>query len=80
MRLITLISDWGLNDYYTAAVKGMIYKSFPEAEIIDISHEIEPFNVNQAAYVLKNAYKNFPDDTVHIIGVNTEESLKRPEQ
>jgi S-adenosylmethionine hydrolase len=75
MGLITLISDWGLCDYYVAAVKGMIYKFHPEAQIIDISHNVQAFDSNEAAYILKNAYPNFPDGTVHIIGVNTEESL-----
>lgn len=78
MGVITLISDWGHNDYYTAAVKGMIYKHYPEAIIVDITHEIEPFDVDQAAYVIRNAYKSFPENTVHIIGVNTEESLDHP--
>jgi len=78
MGLITLISDWGRNDYYTAAVKGMIYKHHPEANIVDITHDINPFDVDQAAYVIRNAYKSFPDNTVHIIGVNTEESLNHP--
>lgn len=78
MGLITLISDWGRNDYYTAAVKGMIYKHYPEANIVDITHDINPFDVDQAAYVIRNAYKSFPDNTVHIIGVNTEESLNHP--
>lgn len=78
MGLITLISDWGRNDYYTAAVKGMIYKHHPKANIVDITHDINPFDVDQAAYVIRNAYKSFPDDTVHIIGVNTEESLNHP--
>ena len=73
MGLITLISDWGRNDYYTAAVKGMIYKHHPDANIVDITHDINPFDVDQAAYVIRNAYKSFPDKTVHIIGVNTEE-------
>jgi S-adenosylmethionine hydrolase len=78
MSLITLISDWGINDYYTAAVKGMIYKHHPKAEIVDITHEIEPFNVNKAAYILKNSYQSFPEGTIHIIGINTEESLNHP--
>ena len=78
MAIITLISDWGLKDYYTAAVKGMIFKSFPEANVIDITHQIPPFDDAQAAYILKNAYKSFPDGTVHIIGVNTEESVNHP--
>ena len=75
MGLITLISDWGLGDYYVAAVKGMIYRFHPEAQIIDISHNVQAFDSTEAAYILKNAYPNFPDGTVHIIGINTEESL-----
>lgn len=78
MGVITLISDWGSNDYYTAAVKGMIYKHYPEASVVDITHEISPFDVDEAAYVIRNAYKSFPDNTVHIIGINTEESLNHP--
>ena len=78
MAVITLISDWGLNDFYTASVKGMIFKHLPNAKVIDISHQISPFDVGQAAYVLKNTYKSFPDDTIHIIGVNTEESIEHP--
>lgn len=78
MGIITLTSDWGSNDYYTAAVKGMLYKQYPDVTLVDITHDICPFDVDQAAFVLKNAYKNFPENTVHIIGVNTEESLDHP--
>ena len=75
MGLITLVSDWGLGDYYVAAVKGMIYKFHAEAQIVDISHNIQAFDSAEAAYVLRNVYHSFPDGTVHIIGINTEESL-----
>lgn len=78
MGIITLISDWGTRDYYTAAVKGVIYKYNPDAKIVDITHQIEPFNSSQAAYVLKNVIASFPDDTIHIIGINTEESINHP--
>ena len=78
MGIITLISDWGLNDYYAASVKGMIIKSLPEVRIVDISHQIKLFDIEQAAYILKNSYQSFPDGTVHIIGVNTEESENHP--
>lgn len=78
MAVITLTSDWGLNDYYVAAVKGMIYKKLPDANIVDITHQIRPFDVGQAAYILKNAYHSFPDGSIHIIGVNTEESVNHP--
>lgn len=75
MGIVTLISDWGLSDYYVAAVKGTILMSCPEAQIVDITHQIQPFDSVEAAYVLKNAYHSFPDGTVHIIGINTEESV-----
>ena len=78
MGVITLISDWGYKDYYTAAVKGVIYKSLPEAHVVDITHNIEPFNIDEAAYVLRNAYTNFPEGTVHLIALNTEESINHP--
>lgn len=78
MGVITLTSDWGLKDYYLSSVKGMIYQHYPEARIVDISHEIQPFNINEAAYILQNAYKSFPDGTVHLIGLNSEESIDSP--
>lgn len=78
MGIITLISDWGNSDYYTAAVKGMILSQLPETRIVDITHQIEPFNSTQAAYIIKNAYKNFPEGTIHILGINTEESINHP--
>ncbi len=78
MPIITLTSDWGLKDHYIGAVKGAIISRLPEALIVDISHSIPPFNSEQAAFVLRNAYPNFPNGTVHIMAVNTEESEKFP--
>ncbi|MCF8228445.1 MAG: SAM-dependent chlorinase/fluorinase [Bacteroidales bacterium] len=78
MSVITLISDWGLKDHYLGAVKGKLLKLLPETQLIDISHQIEPFNSMQAAFVLKNAWHNFPKGSVHILAVNTEESDKYP--
>jgi len=78
MAIITLTSDWGDSDYYSAAVKGSIYRQMPDAKIIDITHKIPVFQIAQAAYVIKNTFPDFPDGTVHIIGVNTEESIEEP--
>ncbi len=78
MPIITLTSDWGYKDHYIGAVKGAILHRMPDATIVDISHSIPPFNVEHAAFVLKNCYHNYPEGTVHIIGVNTEESDKNP--
>ncbi|MCK4569695.1 MAG: SAM-dependent chlorinase/fluorinase [Bacteroidales bacterium] len=78
MPIITLTSDWGTKDHYLASVKGAILKQIPEARIIDISHHIPPHNLTQAAFILKNCYRDFPPGTIHIIGVSTEESEANP--
>ncbi|MDB4303479.1 SAM-dependent chlorinase/fluorinase, partial [Desulfosarcina sp.] len=76
MPIITLTSDWGQKDAYAGAVKGAILSKMPEVTIVDISHQVPPYEIEQAAYILKNAYPNFPKGTIHIIGINTEESDK----
>ena len=78
MPVITLISDWGPKDHYTGAVKGAILRQAPSVQVIDITHEINPFNILQASFVLRNTYKEFPDGSIHIIGVNTDESQQHP--
>lgn len=72
MPIITLTTDMGLRDYYVAAVKGAILKQIPDARIVDISHEVAPFNIIEAAFILKNSYPEFPPGTIHIVGVNYE--------
>lgn len=74
MSVITLTTDMGLKDYYVASVKGMILCELPDARIIDISHNIAPFDIAQASYVLKNCYMDFPEGTVNVIGVNPEKT------
>lgn len=70
MAIITLLTDFGQKDHYVAAVKAVMLSQNPNAQIIDISHHIALNNVLEAAFVLKNVYKNFPKGTVHLIGVN----------
>lgn len=72
MSIITLTTDFGLKDHSVAAVKGALYSEIEQAHVVDISHLISPFNIIEAAYVIKNAYHNFPDGSVHIIGVDSE--------
>ena len=78
MPVITLTSDWGTKDHYLASVKGAILKQIPEARIIDISHHIPPHNLTQAAFIIKNCYRDFPEGTIHILGISTEESENTP--
>ncbi len=72
MSLITLTTDFGTKDYYVSTVKGAIYTELPNAVIVDITHQIPPFNIRETAYIIKNSYKSFPDKSIHIIGVDSE--------
>lgn len=72
MSFITLTTDFGTKDHFVGAVKGAIYTELPEAKIIDITHEISPFNITETAYILKNSYKSFPKGTIHVVGVDSE--------
>jgi S-adenosyl-L-methionine hydrolase (adenosine-forming) len=69
-RAITLLTDFGSADYYVAAMKGVILGIHPEAQLVDISHEIRPFAIPQAAFVLSQAWQHFPKGTVHLIVVD----------
>lgn len=71
MRVITLTTDLGHQDFYQAALKGSIVSLLPDVRLIDITHEIPSFDMKHAAFVLKNAYHYFPKNTVHLIGIDT---------
>ncbi|MDP2088155.1 MAG: SAM-dependent chlorinase/fluorinase [Flavobacteriaceae bacterium] len=72
MSIITLTTDFGIKDYFVSAIKGAILSELPLVTIVDISHEISPFNIPETAYIINNAYSYFPEDTIHIIGVDAE--------
>lgn len=70
MPLITLTSDIGHQDFLTGAVKGQLLQVNPDFNLIDITHNLPPFNYPQAAYVCRSAIKNFPEQTFHLVLVN----------
>lgn len=72
MQIITLTTDFGTKDPYVSALKGSIFSALQSINIVDISHYITPFHIMEAAYVIQNAYKNFPKGTIHIIAVDSE--------
>jgi S-adenosylmethionine hydrolase len=72
MQIITLTTDMGYRDHYVAAIKGNILKRCPDANIIDVSHTIKPFDVAEAAMYLSFCVDDFPEGTVHVIGVDSE--------
>ena len=70
MPLLTLTSDIGKQDYLAGAVKGTLLTIDPTFQLIDITHELLPFNDPQTAYVVRNAIKQFPPGSFHIIIAN----------
>jgi len=72
MSIITLTTDFGLKDHFVGALKGKIISGYSEAMIIDVSHDIDHFNVSEASYIVGAAYSSFPKGTVHLIGVDAE--------
>lgn len=69
MPLATFLSDYGLVDHYTAAVKARILKDCPSATIVDISHQVKNGNIAQAGCLLQAVYHDFPKGTVHLVAV-----------
>ncbi|EJL67170.1 SAM hydrolase/SAM-dependent halogenase family protein [Flavobacterium sp. CF136] len=72
MSIITLTTDYGLKDHFVGSLKGKILSEYSEAQIIDISHDIDPFNTSEASYIIGASYLSFPKGTVHLIGVDIE--------
>lgn len=70
MPVITLTSDYGLTDHYLPALKGALIMEDEEVRLVDITHQVEPGNFFEAAFVLRNCYHNFPKGTVHLIAFN----------
>lgn len=71
MPIITLTSDYGTVDHRVAAIKGNILQLNPDCKIVDITHHIGAYNLLQTAYIIRNAYVNFPKDSIHIISVDS---------
>jgi hypothetical protein len=70
MSIITLLTDFGVEDTYVGIMKGVVLSVNPSAVIVDITHHIDPQNVIQAAYIITSSYRYFPKNTVHIIVVD----------
>ncbi len=68
--LITLLTDFGLRDHFVASMKGVILSIHPDAGIVDLSHEIPPHAIEEAAYVLESCYRLFPEGTIHVAVVD----------
>lgn len=71
MAIITLLTDSGESDHYVAAVKARILSINPGLNMIDITHKIASCDIAHGAYVLKSAFRDFPNGTVHLVGVDS---------
>jgi S-adenosylmethionine hydrolase len=77
MSIISLLSDFGGKDPYVAEMKAVILSIKPQARIIDVTHEIEKFDIRMGAYVLASAAPFFPQNTVHVAVVDPGVGTKR---
>jgi len=68
--LLTLTSDFGVADHFVAAMKGVIYTICPEAEVVDLTHELKPFEVAEAAFTFGESWRWFPKRTIHVAVVD----------
>lgn len=66
MQIVTLTTDFGLKDYYVAMLKGNFLKQVADMQIIDISHNISTHDIVEGSFYIKNAYKHFPQGTIHV--------------
>ncbi len=67
---IALITDFGTEDGYVGAMKGRILSICPSVNVVDISHDISPYNVHRAAFCINNCYPYFPDKTIFVAVVD----------
>ena len=74
--IITLTTDFGMNDHLVGAMKGVILNIIPAARIVDINHNVTPFDILDGALTIANVYRFFPPRTIHVVvvdpGVGTE--------
>lgn len=69
-RVITLTTDFGTTDHFVGVMKGVILGIAPRASIVDITHEIAPFNVRAAAFVVHETWRYFPKGTIHVVVID----------
>lgn len=69
-RLITLTTDFGVNDHYVGAMKGVILSINPQAQIVDVCNSVQSYDVLDGAITISQAYRYFPADTVHVVVID----------
>lgn len=77
MSIITLLTDFGLEDNFVGVMKGVILGINPVARIVDITHNVRPQDIMSAAFLLKGSYRFFPKGTIHLVVVDPGVGSKR---
>ena len=68
--IVTLTTDFGTSDHFAAVMKGVILGICPNATLVDISHDIQPFEITEGAFVISQAYRFFPKKSIHVVVVD----------
>ena len=68
--ILTFTTDFGLSDHYVGTMKGVALGICPQAQLVDISHDIRPFSIPDGAYLIAQAYRHFPKKTVHVVVID----------
>jgi S-adenosylmethionine hydrolase len=68
--IVTLLTDFGTADYFVGAMKGAVLAANPEASVVDITHEVPPYDVEAGAFTLRAAFETYPAGTVHVAVVD----------
>lgn len=77
-KIITLTSDFGRKEFYSAIVKGKILSVMPDIAIVDANHNVERFNIIDASFIVKNFYRFYPSGTIHLIFVESDSANAKP--
>lgn len=76
-NLITLTTDYGANGPYPAMLRARFFQARPGIQLIDITHNISKFNIREAAYVLKNCFSFYPEGSLHLVDVSSDQLRSR---
>ncbi len=70
MAIVTFTTDFGQQDHYVAAMKGVVLQIAPKSILVDVTHQIAPQNIIQAAFIIRQVWTSFPSDTIHVVVVD----------
>jgi hypothetical protein len=68
--IITLSTDFGLSDPFVGIMKGVILRIAPDAQLVDITHDIHSYDTSEATFVIDSVYRYFPPATIHVVVVD----------